>query len=209
MKKQDWMVAEDGNCLSYESPRKWDLVTEGREYRFYRFLTEVEDITCQAEENEIAEIDFLPKLRWLTRKLLLNSYWVTTQVPEPCLETGMSLLLLYDEIGFPMTIQTETLMPGTGTPIHNHGTWGVVATIKGEQRNTFWKRSPTSEFPDRIERVGEQIFKPNDIISLTTEAIHCVEALGDEPTVTLNLYGDTHAFKRFQFDPLTNLARNF
>jgi hypothetical protein len=53
MKKQDWLVAEDGNCLSCESPRKWDLVTEGREYRFYRYLTEVEDIAYEAEENEI------------------------------------------------------------------------------------------------------------------------------------------------------------
>jgi predicted metal-dependent enzyme (double-stranded beta helix superfamily) len=108
-----------------------------------------------------------------------------------------------------MTIQTETLMPGTCTPIHNHGTWGVVATLQGEQKNTFWKRSPTSKFPGKIERVGEQILKPEDIISFTTEAIHCVEAVGDELTVTLNLYGETYASKRFQFDPATHQARNF
>jgi predicted metal-dependent enzyme (double-stranded beta helix superfamily) len=209
MKQQDWLVAEDGNCLSYKSPRKWDLVTEEREYRFYRFLTEVEDVVYRAETSGIPEENFLPDLRLLVRKLLLNSYWVRTQVPQPSQETGTSILLLYDEIGLPLTIQTETMIPGTCTPIHNHGTWGVVATLQGEQKNTFWKRSPTSEFPDRIERIGEQILQPEDIISFTTDAIHCVEAIGEEPTVTLNLYGDTFASKRFQFDAIAHQARNF
>ena len=99
--------------------------------------------------------------------------------------------------------------PGTYTTIHNHGTWGVVATLQGQQKNTFWGLFPTREYPQNVEKVGEQVFQTGDIISFTTEAIHCVEAIGNEQTVTLNLYGETNALKRFKFDPETHKAYHF
>ena len=101
------------------------------------------------------------------------------------------------------------MLPGTSTPIHNHGTWGVIATLQGQQKNIFWNTSPTKEYPQNIEKVGEQVFQTGDIVSFTTEAIHCVEAIGNEPTVTLNLYGDTNASKRFKFDLETHKAYHF
>ena len=99
--------------------------------------------------------------------------------------------------------------PGTYTTIHNHGTWGVVATLQGQQKNTFWGLFPTREYPQNVEKVGEQVFQNGDIISFTTGAIHSVEAIGNEPTVTLNLYGDTNASKRFKYDPETHSAYHF
>ncbi|WP_341734815.1 hypothetical protein [Microcoleus sp. EPA2] len=41
------------------------------------------------------------------------------------------------------------------------------------------------------------------------DAIHSVEAVGDEPTVTFSIYGETHHSKRFEFDPATRTAKNF
>jgi predicted metal-dependent enzyme (double-stranded beta helix superfamily) len=209
MKQQDWLVNEEGVCVPCKSPRQWDLITETENYRFHRFLTEIEDVVNNAESEGLAEADFLPALRRLLRKLLLNCHWISNRLADPDPRSGYSFLLLYDEPGFPLTIQTEVIVPGTKTPIHNHGTWGIIATIQGQQKNTFWKRVPSPEFPHRIELAGEQILQAEDIISFTTEAIHYVEAIGDEPSITLNLYGDTFGFKRFQFDPLTHQAINF
>ncbi|WP_013325072.1 cupin [Gloeothece verrucosa] len=209
MKIQDWLVTESGNCLLYPSPKEWDLLIESDEYRLYRFLTELEDIMNEALIKRQAEEEFLPILRRLVRKLLLKSYWVRTQVPSLSPEAQLAINMLYDEPGFPITIQAEIMAPGSCTSIHNHGTWGVVATLKGESKNIFWKRVPSEEFPDKIERVGEQILLPGEIISFTTEAIHSVEAIGDEPTITLNLYGDTNGSKRFEFDPLNHQAKKF
>ncbi|GBF79971.1 cupin [Aphanothece sacrum] len=209
MPKQDWLVTEAGNCIACESPRQWDLLIPTTQYRFYRFLCELEDILEQAEITGETEAEFLPNLRRLVRKLILNVYWVNTRIPEPSPKTETGVLLLYDELGYPITIQTEIMLPGTSTTIHNHGTWGVVATLKGQQKNTFWQRIPTSEFPHKIDKVEEKVLESGDIIALTTEAIHCVEAVGDEPSITLNIYGDTYPAKRFQFDALTNKARNF
>lgn len=207
MKTADWLVKEDGICRLCKSVREWDLLAE--EYRLYRFLTEVEDITRLAAAEGIDEEASLSGLRMLVRKLMLNCYTVKTRLPEPNQKTGVSVVMLYDELGLPMTIQTEMNLPGTSSPIHNHGTWGIVMVLEGKQKNFFWKRNPTPEFPDRIDRIGERIIEPGDIISFTTETIHSIEAVGDEPTITFNLYGETNGSKRFQFDSDKQTAKHF
>ena len=209
MLHQDWLVTEEGQCLSFPSPRQWDLLAQTTQYRLHRFLTELDDVLNQAEMSGETEAEYLPNLRRLVRKLLLNVYWINKAIPTPSEKTGTEISLLYDEPGYSLTLQTEIMLPGTRTTIHNHGTWGVVATLQGEQKNIFWKRVPTSEYPQNIEKAGEKVLRTGDVISFTTDAIHCVEAVGDEPSVTLNLYGDTHAAKRFQFDPVTHKAQNF
>ena len=217
MKGKDWLVTEDGKYQACESAREWDLLQDN--YYLYRFLTELEDTVKQTEE----EIACIAKIRMLVRRLITNSYWVRSKYPEPDFETGTSVELLYEELGFPFTVQTVTFTPGTTSNIHNHGTWGVVAILKGQEKNTFWERSacssaetrqsrtlsPTSEFPDKIESTKELILSPGDIISFVPGAIHCVEAVADEPTVTFNLYGETKSKERFEFDTVSHTAKNF
>ncbi len=146
----------------------------------------------------------LPEIRMLVRRLIVNSYWVRSQYLEPSPKTGSSVLLLYDELGFPLTVQTVTFAPGTRSNIHNHGTWGIVAVLKGQEKNSFWRRTPSPEFQDKIEPTGEVTLFPGDIISFTPDAIHSVEAMGDEPTVTFNIYGETDPNERFEFDSVTH-----
>lgn len=203
MKNKDLLVTGDGQCQICPSVSEWKLLREN--YRLYRFLTEVEDILNQAEN----EYSCLPDLRRLVRQLITNSYWVQSRYLEPCSKTGTSVLMLYDELGFPMTVQTVTFSPGIVSTVHNHGTWGIVAVLKGQEKNTFWKRTNEIEFNAKIEPVGEVTLFPGDIISFTSDAIHCVEALGDEPTITFNIYGETHHKKRFEFDPIAHTAKNF
>ena len=207
MKTADWLVKEDGICRLCQSVREWDLLAE--EYRLYRFLTEVEDIMRLAAAEGIDEENSLSGIRMIVRKLILNCYTVKTRLPEPNSETGVSVVMLHDEVGFPMTIQTEMNLPGTTSTIHNHGTWGVVMVLQGKLKNTFWQRNPSPKFPDRIDRVGERVIESGDIISFTTEAIHSTEAIGEEPTITFNLYGETHGGKRFQFDIDKQAAKHF
>jgi predicted metal-dependent enzyme (double-stranded beta helix superfamily) len=106
-------------------------------------------------------------------------------------------------------VQIATSLPGTRSFIHNHGNWGIVAVLKGEEKNTIWKRIRDPQFPDRIEATAEGTLLPGDIISFTPEAIHSIEAISDEPTVTFSLYGETHHSQRFEFDPIAHTAKNF
>ncbi|MDZ7991954.1 MAG: cupin [Nostoc sp. EfeVER01] len=203
MKGRDWLLTGDGQHQACKSVRAWDLLREN--YRLYRFLTEVEDV-LNGSDNET---NCLPEIRMLVRRLIVNSYWVRSQHLEPSPKTGTSVLLLYDELGFPLTVQTVTFAPGTRSNIHNHGTWGIVAVLKGQEKNTFWRRTNSPEFQDKIEATGEVTLSPGDIISFTPDAIHCVEAVGDEPTVTFNIYGETDPNERFEFDPIKYSAKNF
>lgn len=197
------MITDDGRCQACSTPREWNLLETP--YRFHRFLTQVEDVL-----NEVPnEDDFLPKIRYLVRKLALNSYWVQTQHPDLGGLKTVAIETLYDEIGYPLTVQTNAYPPGMVSPVHNHGTWGVVALLKGQEKNTFWQRTPTKAFKDKVTPVTEKIFGPGDVISFPPGAIHCVEAVGDVPMVTFNLYGETHSKARFEFDPKTHQAKNF
>jgi predicted metal-dependent enzyme (double-stranded beta helix superfamily) len=203
IKGQDWLVTANGKYQACKSLRAWNLLREN--YRLYRFLTEVEDVLNGVEDQS----SHLPEIRMLVRRLIVNSYWVQTQYLSPSSQTGYSVLLLYDELGFPLTVQTVTFAPGTRSNIHNHGTWGVVAVLKGQEKNTFWRRVHNPDFPDQIAPTGEITLFPGDIVSLTPDAIHSVEAMGEEPTVTFNVYGETDPEQRFEFDPVTHKAKKF
>jgi len=203
MKHRDLLVIEAGQWQVYKPAQEWDLLRTP--YRFHRFLTEVEDVL----EAAIDESACLPQLWLLVRRLITNSYWIQTQYIEPNPSIGTGVIMLYDEIGYPLTVQISTFLPGTRSSIHNHGNWGVVAVLKGEEKNTVWKRLNDSRFPDRVEPTAEVIVLPGDIISFTPNAIHSMEAVGDEPTVTFSLYGETHHSKRFEFDPVMYTAKNF
>ncbi|WP_071188927.1 cupin [Trichormus sp. NMC-1] len=203
MQGKDWFVAANGEHQICKSARVWDLLRDN--YRLYRFLTDVEDVLNDVEDESTR----LPEIRMLVRRLMVNSYWVNSQFLEADSKTGTSVLLLYDELGFPLTVQTVTFAPGTISNIHNHGTWGVVAVLKGEEKNTFWRRSSHPEFPDKIEKTGEINLFPGDMISFTPDTIHCVQAVGEEPTVTFNIYGETDPKKRWEFDIINHIAKKF
>ncbi|MEJ1935222.1 cupin [Nostoc sp. NIES-2111] len=203
MQGRDWLLTGDGQYQVCKSVRSWDLLQEN--YRLYRFLTEMEDVL----EGVSDESSRLPEIRMLVRRLIVNSYWVRSQYLEPSPTTGTSVVLLYDELGFPLTVQTVTFAPGTHSNIHNHGTWGVVAVLKGQEKNTVWRRTKNPNSQDKIEPTGEIILSPGDIISLTPDAIHSVQAIGDEPTVTFNIYGETDPKQRFEFDAVTHSVKKF
>ena len=203
MKTRDWLVNGSGNYELCQSVRPWSLLKEN--YRLYRFLTEVEDAINDVEEEYIK----LPEIRRLVRKLILNSYWVRSQRFDSNPKNGISVSLLYEELGFPFTVQTVKFFPGAMSTIHTHGTWGVVGILKGQEKNTFWQQKDSANGQIRLERTGELILLPGDIISFNPDVIHSVEALGDEPTITFNIYGETKMQKRFEFDKNTHAVKHF
>ncbi|MEO1396154.1 MAG: cupin [Cyanobacteria bacterium J06634_5] len=222
---KDWIIVEDGQCQPCITPREWDLLASP--YRFYRFLTDIEDALKATTTPH--ECDCLPALRRLVRKLVINSYWlrslaekaVLLQCPTPNLSSfqpasstsvGSSettLLNLYDETGFPLTVQIETHLPGAVSPIHSHGAWGIVAVLQGQEKNSLWKRQPEPLLPDNISCVGEKVFEYGDIISFMPTAIHNIESIGTEPLVTFNLYGETNRKQRFVFNAIAHQAKHY
>ncbi len=203
MAGQDWLVTNEGQCFDSEIVYQDEDLQ--RPYRLYRFLTDLEDILEQVNDDQMRLKLICP----LVRRLLNSSEWLQMNYLSPDPATGWSVLMLYDEPDFPITVQTVVWSAGSISPIHNHGTWGIVALLSGQEKNTFWQRSPTSEFPDRIEQIGDRLLNPGDILCLMPDAIHHLESIGDEPTISFNLYGETNYTQRFEFDPVQGTAKNF
>lgn len=203
MTDRDFWVGEDGQCIAWEvSPQEAELT---QPYRLYRFLTDLEDILEQEQDDQRRLALICP----LVRRLLNSSTWLLDNYLPPDPDTGWSVLMLYDEPDYPITVQTVVWTPGSVSPIHNHAAWGIVALLSGEEKNTFWQRSMTADRSDRIEQVGDRILSPGDILCLMPETIHHVEAVSDVPTISFNLYGKTNYSQRFQFDPLQGTAHIF
>jgi predicted metal-dependent enzyme (double-stranded beta helix superfamily) len=202
VESQNWLLTNDGHCIALPLD---ELELPEKPYRLYRFLTELEDIldTVEDDYNRIRAI--APRVR----KLLSSSYWLQMAYTDPPVDPGWSVQFLYDEHDFPITVQMVAWLPGHTSPIHNHGTWGIVAIVSGQEKNRFWQRSSTSEYPNHLESVSEKILVPGDMIGFTPAAIHSVEPIGSEPAITFNLYGVTDYSQRFEFDPIAHTAENF
>jgi predicted metal-dependent enzyme (double-stranded beta helix superfamily) len=199
---ENWIVNNDSTAEAYY-PEETKLPVDP--YRLFRFLTDLENILLNIPDDR----DRLKAIMPIVRHLLVSSYWLQMEYDQPNPKTGWSVKRLYTEPDYPLTIQMVAWQPGRISTIHNHAAWGIVALVSGEEKNRFWKRSPTPEFPDRLELIGEQRLQPGEIISFMPDAIHSVESLGDEPTISFNLYGKTNYPQRFEFDNINHTAKNF
>ncbi|MGF1539044.1 MAG: cupin [Pleurocapsa sp.] len=199
---ENWIVRDDGICEAYYPP---ETPLTADPYRLFRFLTDLEDLIHQ-NPDDLAKLKAIAPL---VRNLLTSSYWLQLEYLEPNPQVGWSVKTLYKEPDYPLTVQTVAWLPGQVSKIHNHAAWGLVALISGQEKNQFWRRSPSVEFPDRLELIGEKILEPGEIITFMPDAIHSVEAMGEEPTISFNLYGRTDYPKRYQFDIVNHTATNF
>ena len=107
MLSQDWLVTDDGKCEAWEeSADNLELWTG--QYRLYRFLTDLENILHNLKSDRLRLQAIFP----LVRRLLTSSEWLQGEYLEPNQETGWSVLTLYDEPDFPLTVQTVAWLSG-------------------------------------------------------------------------------------------------
>jgi len=197
---ENWLVTDDGTCKNFGTV---ETEPPERTYRMYRFLTEMEDILEREADDSKRVQAIIP----LVRKLLISSYWLQMEHKAPSEKTGWAVNFLYREHEYPLTVQMVTWAPGTESTIHNHGTWGIVAMVGGQEKNKFWRQSASD--PKEIAAAGEQILYPGDIIGFTGNAVHQVAPMGDEPTISFNLYGVTDRSRRYKYDDQTLAASKF
>jgi len=202
MENYNWLVTDDGAFQTFGCA---DMPEPEKIYRLYHFLSDLDEV-LDAFKDDISRLEAIVPL---VRKLLISSYWLQMEFDPPSPKTGWAVKFLYREYQYPLTVQMVSWQPGSRSTIHNHATWGLVALISGQEKNQLWQRAPKPEAPDRIEPISELLLNPGDVITFTGEAIHHVEPIGDEPTVSFNLYGVTDLSRRYQFDVKRQTAEKF
>lgn len=197
---RNWLVNNEGQVQELTTAPWTQPITP---YRLYRFLSDLDDLLLARSDDR----DRLQFLCAMARQLLSDAPWLQLAAESPDRDTGWSVSMLYDEPDYPITVQLVSWQAESQSPIHNHGTWGLVYLLAGCEKNRLWQRTePTS---DRIELTQDLVLEPGDILCFLPDAIHDVEALGTEETVSFNLYGETESDRRFRFEPTTHTATSF
>ena len=121
--------------------------------------------------------------------------------------TGRQSPPLYtDETG--LTLIRALFAPEAMTPIHSHGSWGVIGVYAGRDRYQVWRRldDGAGDGTARVERVLE----PGDvaIIPPPPQDIHAQQGLNGETAYEFVLFGaNTMHLPRLYFDPVAGTAR--
>lgn len=127
------------------------------------------------------------------------------------IHTGRQSTPLYqDESG--LTLVRARFGPEEMTPIHSHGSWGVIGVYKGRDRYQVWRRldDGTGHGDAEVEIVDERILEPGDVVILPPppQDIHAQQGHDGEAAYEFVLFGaNTMVLPRLYFDPEQNVAR--
>ena len=127
------------------------------------------------------------------------------------IHTGRQSTPLYnDDTG--LTLVRARFGPEAMTPIHSHGSWGVIGVYKGRDQYQVWRRldSGDGDGHAEVELVEERILEPGDAVVLPAppQDIHAQQGYGGEATYEFVLFGaNTMVLPRLYFDPEAKIAR--
>ena len=159
------------------------------------------------------EREVLARVRPLVAGLAANKQaWLTPDMGRPDEAQGFGIRVLHEEPDHSLTVLVASWLPDRGAPPHDHGTWAVVTGLDGEERNEFWRRldDRTRSGYAELEKIGEKVFGPGDVLALPTGAIHSVWNDSDRVTTSLHVYGmHVNHTERSQFDPAARTEAPF
>jgi len=125
--------------------------------------------------------------------------------------TGRQSAPLYtDDTG--LTLVRARFGPEAMTPIHNHGSWGVVGVYRGQDRYQVWRRLDGDLRPGqaRVELIEERVLGPGDVAVLPPppQDVHAQQGHAGEAAYEFVLFGkNAMALPRLYFDPEAGTAR--
>ncbi len=142
-------------------------------------------------------------------ELLAQDGWLAPEHREPDPDSYRQHLL-HVSPDRRLSIVALVWLPGQSTPIHDHVSWCIVGVYEGRERETRY-RAVESAGSRHLEAVGEIDALPGHvevIVPSSEEDIHAVTAVGEEPTISIHVYGadiesrGTSIYRRFDDGPV-------
>ena len=175
-------------------------------YTIESFIGEVKEIlasdgSSEAGLNKIAE----------RMKVLARHPELAGDEPMGNIHTGSQSKPLYvDDSG--LILVRAKFGPEAMTPIHSHGSWGVIGVYQGRDQYQVWRRNDdgTGAGDADVEMVEERILEEGDAVVLPPppQDIHAQRGYDGEPTYEYVLFGaNTMILPRLYFDPEQNSAK--
>lgn len=174
--------------------------------RIAALATEIEAVLATTSNPD----EITTRVEALAKPLAADQGWVTPECYKTHDIQGIGVRILYETPGDGLFIETVCWQPGRGVAPHDHRTWGVVIGLDGTEMNTLWRRLDDGSQPGHAElEVAEVVAAgPGDVIRLMPEDIHSVRNDGDQPSLSLHIYGrDLATTGRSEFDPDNEIQR--
>jgi predicted metal-dependent enzyme (double-stranded beta helix superfamily) len=170
-------------------------------YGIPEFIADVKAILAEGGPNPTN----LDRIAARMGELVKNPEVVGAEAAGNVHTTGGSAPIFHDEASGLMLMRAR-FGPEAMTPIHNHGSWGVVGVYRGRDRYQVWRRKEGST---EVELVVERILEPGDTVVLPPppQDIHAQQGHDGTTVQELVLFGANLRGKpRLYFDPEAKTA---
>jgi predicted metal-dependent enzyme (double-stranded beta helix superfamily) len=170
-----------------------------------RFVSAVRDLTSGRFEESIV----VNGVRDAMRILVGQDDWLDEARAKHDATFYRQYLLHADPAGR-FSVVSFVWGPGQRTPIHDHGTWGVIGMLRGAEIEQRYCRDGAGRLlPD----FGEERLEPGDVAVLRPSEgdIHVVRnAFEDRTSISIHAYGvDIGRQERHVYDPFTGAPKKF
>ncbi len=114
-----------------------------------------------------------------------------TEFPTPKPEEFAKIYLLTDDEGGDFSLYLISVLPLGPSPIHDHGTFAVIAGLDGDEENTIYKRLDDQSEPGKaqIEEDYKIVLRDGDAVAFMPQDIHRINVISESPTRHFHLYG--------------------
>lgn len=172
---------------------------ESQSYTLARFVGDLRAIAAASSDDKVVA----QQVRPLAQRLALEGRLLERRKLEFDPQQGFSFHILHEEADHTLSVALLSWLPGRGTPPHNHGSWGVVVGVDGDEKNTFWRRVDDGAKAGyaKLNKINEKTFAVGEVIVLLRDTIHSVINETDRVSTSLHVYGKNVNYTgRSQFD---------
>ncbi|HUG13882.1 MAG TPA: hypothetical protein VMM78_02595 [Thermomicrobiales bacterium] len=172
------------------------------------FIGDVKSILAEHGETDTAMQQIAGRMAAFTTD---ESVLAAHEETSGNIHTGRQSTPLYqDDTG--LTLVRARFGPEEMTPIHSHGSWGVIGVYKGRDRYQVWRRldAGTGDGDAEVEIVEERILEPGDVVILPPppQDIHAQQGHDGDAAYEFVLFGaNAMVLPRLYFDPQQKVAR--
>jgi len=158
--------------------------------------------------RELDEPVLLQQVANLLKGLVSRDDWLPEAFARPHPRFYQQYLLHADPLAR-FSVVSFVWGPGQETPVHDHGVWGAIGMLRGEELSQCWRQVPQGlvmDGPPRRLRTGQTM-----VLSVAAGDIHQVSnAFEDRVSISIHVYGaDIGRQRRHVFDPGTGVAKEF
>lgn len=180
----------------------------------YNLANFIRDLDLIVEETKTDWGAIIERGRPLLSRLLADTSWLAPGYYEPR-ENGSVQYLLHRPPGNEYTITSVVFWQGYTTPVHDHGTWGLIGVWRGEELEERFKRIEGPPDTDRVQlrRAGSTSNSPGSSVTHLLppdEEIHRIRTVSPYPSCSIHVYGGNIDGKlRHRFDLDTGAVSEF